>query len=335
MIALYTLCSHNYVDQLMSAMPEMKRVRFRHLVKSLLGSTPPDAIHIQFLIKQYEFILILLLSKLRRVPIVWTPHDAHVEHDERYAYSFFPFFLWLTDAIVALSHYEKKTLVQRGIPAEKIHVIPYPNANFWRTYTVPKTRARKYLGIPMGKTVFLQFGPILPYKGFDVSSNAFNHLTDMLKNKSRLVFGGKILDQKHFESIRQETDTKYCLAHRYLTNKEVGILYSAADVILYPYRAINQSGAIYDALAFGKASIATKAGGIPEVIQNRRESILLTDTNKNFTSAMATCIRYPALVKHMGQNATKNSNRLSWQDTANDHRKIYHMLAITNNHEHQ
>jgi glycosyltransferase involved in cell wall biosynthesis len=55
---------------------------------------------------------------------------------------------------------------------------------------------------------------------------------------------------------------------RPIAESEVPALFRSADAVVLPYREIDQSGVLMTAIAFGKPVLATRVGGIPEIIQD-------------------------------------------------------------------
>ena len=52
---------------------------------------------------------------------------------------------------------------------------------------------------------------------------------------------------------------------RFITDPEIPAYFRRADVVALPYRAIEQSGVLYTALAFGNAIVASAIGGFTEI----------------------------------------------------------------------
>ena len=52
---------------------------------------------------------------------------------------------------------------------------------------------------------------------------------------------------------------------RFITDPEIPAYFSRADLVVLPYRAIEQSGVLYTALAFGRPIVASDVGGFGEV----------------------------------------------------------------------
>ena len=65
------------------------------------------------------------------------------------------------------------------------------------------------------------------------------------------------------------------IANRYIPNEEVGELFGRADVLILPYLSASQSGVAQIALANGLPIIASKTGGLPEVITENVNGLLV------------------------------------------------------------
>jgi len=52
---------------------------------------------------------------------------------------------------------------------------------------------------------------------------------------------------------------------RFVTDAEIPAYFRRADVVVLPYRRIDQSGVLYTALAFGKAMVLSDVGGFSEI----------------------------------------------------------------------
>jgi glycosyltransferase involved in cell wall biosynthesis len=73
-----------------------------------------------------------------------------------------------------------------------------------------------------------------------------------------------------------ELDLKRVKLHfRFISSEELVALYRAADVVVYPYRAITTSGALATGLALGKAIVATDLPVFRELLTDRENALLV------------------------------------------------------------
>lgn len=69
------------------------------------------------------------------------------------------------------------------------------------------------------------------------------------------------------------------LHFRFVSTEELVALYRAADVVVYPYRAITTSGALATGLALGKAIVASDLPVFRELLTNGENAVLVDPEN--------------------------------------------------------
>jgi glycosyltransferase involved in cell wall biosynthesis len=106
------------------------------------------------------------------------------------------------------------------------------------------------------KPVVLCFGLIRPYKGVDVLLEAWRQAAP---DAELWVIGMPRMDTAFIHGPGVRT------ALRFVSSAELAGAFRAADLVVLPYREIDQSGVLFTALAFGKPILATSVGGFPEV----------------------------------------------------------------------
>jgi glycosyltransferase involved in cell wall biosynthesis len=81
------------------------------------------------------------------------------------------------------------------------------------------------------------------------------------------------------EQIREEVKRlelkRVQLQLRFISARELVALYRAADVVVYPYRAITTSGALATGLALGKAIVASDLPVFRELLTHRENALLV------------------------------------------------------------
>ena len=113
-----------------------------------------------------------------------------------------------------------------------------------------------------GRNVALFFGHIRPFKGLDIALEAWKKL----KSDVVLLVAGEPW-WKSTDNRQPTTDNiKYDL--RYIPDAEIATYFSAADVVLAPYRIEAQSGVALTAFHFARPVIASRVGGLPEIVRD-------------------------------------------------------------------
>ncbi len=196
----------------------------------------------------------------------------------------------------------------RGRP---IRVHPHPTYEFFSERRPSRESARAAIGA-RGR-VILFFGYVRPYKG----------LADLLE--ALRLAGGDAWDQLYvvgefyeprarYEAALQEPalQSKVTVVDRYLPNEEVATYFAAADVVALPYRSATGSGIAQVAFGAGVPVIATRTGGLEEVVEEGISGLLVPPSDP---SALARAIeRYfgENLGPRLRQGVEGTRGRFSW-----------------------
>ena len=133
---------------------------------------------------------------------------------------------------------------------------------------LPREEALKRLKLSEEYSYLLFFGFIRAYKGLDLLLEAF--ADDRLRNKRlKLIVAGEFYDS---DAPYREQIKKYGIGNdvilydRFIGEDEVAAFFSAADLIVQPYRNATQSGVTQIAYHFGKPMLVTNVGGLSEIV---------------------------------------------------------------------
>jgi glycosyltransferase involved in cell wall biosynthesis len=239
----------------------------------------PDVIHFQWLAVQP--VDVHLLSTIRRMSggaaLVLTAHDVLPREPrpgqldaQRRLYE-------RVDAVIVHSaHGAGRLRDELRVDPAKVHVIPHGAF----THLVP---AGATSGAPSGRPaaagaarpgplalppelahtpadrpVVLFFGLIRPYKGVDVLLDAWRGIDD-----AELWVVG--LPKGDIAALRAKAPANVRFVSRFVDDDEIPPIFTRADLVVLPYREIDQSGVLFTALAFEKPLLLSAVGGFPEV----------------------------------------------------------------------
>jgi glycosyltransferase involved in cell wall biosynthesis len=199
--------------------------------------------------------------------------DNVIPHEKRFFdTAFTKYFLKRVDGFVSMSGKVKDDLLSLT-PNAKVELIPHPLYDHFGKILDKKT-ARKQLKLHPNKKTLLFFGFIRDYKGLDLLINAFNKLNDSYQ----LVIAGESYGsfEKYDELISNSINYKNIHKFvRYISDQEVPLFFSAADVCILPYRSATQSGITGISYHFELPMIATNTGGLAEIIHHKETGIIV------------------------------------------------------------
>jgi len=129
---------------------------------------------------------------------------------------------------------------------------------------VEKSAARRELGVPEGVPLVLFFGFIRAYKGLDLLLEALAETPGV----HALVAGECYEDWQPYQAILEKNNLsgRVHLYTDFIPSDRVRLYFSAADLVVQPYRSATQSGISQIAYHFEKPMVVTHVGGLPEIV---------------------------------------------------------------------
>jgi len=148
---------------------------------------------------------------------------------------------------------------------------------------------RKKNNILQDQVVLLSFGKLSPYKGIDILLESFG----MLGGNYYLIIAGQPNSKDYENTILQGIETnrnkeRILFVNGYIDDNDVGAYFKAADVLVMPYRHIDQSGVLFLSMSMGLPVLATNISAIKEAVAEGENAILV---NYNDVNTMASAIK--------------------------------------------
>ena len=140
--------------------------------------------------------------------------------------------------------------------------------------TLTTEEAQRQLGLE--GNVLLFFGFVREYKGLEYLLKAMPKVMGRLD--AHLLIVGEFWDDKSsYLKLIEELGIAQAvtIVDRYIPNEELGLYFSAADVVVLPYVDATQSGVTKLAYGFEKPVITTSVGGIPEIVKNGETGLIV------------------------------------------------------------
>ncbi len=162
-----------------------------------------------------------------------------------------------------------------------------------------------------GREVALFFGHIRPFKGLDLAIEAWREVTPdlfLLAAGEAWWKGGQ-----HYRALADGLANAR-MEFRYIPDSEVATYFAAADVVLAPYRTEAQSGVALTAFHFGRPVIATRVGGLPEVIEDGVNGLLVPSEDPKALAAAVTRFFTSCDRPAMEAAAIRTARQCSWED---------------------
>lgn len=204
--------------------------------------------------------------------------------------------------LIAVSEAVKGQLVSRGFDASRIKVV-FPGARdcgCGAQREAVRGVARRALGLAPDDVALFMIGRVAEVKGHDIALEALRQLQGKVGRPLRLFFAGQETEWGATLHAAEAGALATWLGRR----DDVPQLLSAADIVLQPSRSEGLPLALMEASAAGCAIIASQVGGVPEVIDDGVNGLLVPADD---ASALATAVRQllenPALAQAFGLSA--------------------------------
>jgi glycosyltransferase involved in cell wall biosynthesis len=157
-----------------------------------------------------------------------------------------------------------------GVRPERVSVLEHGIDQFVEVEAGAKERLAERFGTPAGARLMVQFGNISPYKGVDVFLDAIHRLP--ARGDVAFLVVGKCRDAALGERLRRAIGELQAAGHSvrwvddYVSTADVRLLLSAADVLVMPYRHIDQSGVLFSAKSAGLPIVASDVGSFADYV---------------------------------------------------------------------
>jgi glycosyltransferase involved in cell wall biosynthesis len=285
-----------------------------------------DVVHFQWLAVQHLDGLLLPRSK----PLVLTAHDilpreprAGQVRAQARVYARF-------DAIVVHSEHGRERLEREaGVPRERVHVIPHgalehlrPGAGPSSSGALVELRAARGSAVPRDSTVplVLFFGLLRPYKGLDVLIDAWRGVED-----AELGIVG--MPRMDTEPLHAAAAPNVSFVERFISDPELRAVLQAASIVVLPYLEIDQSGALFAALAAGKPLLLSDVGGFPDLARAGAARVVPAGDASALHHALVELLADPAALDRMSRRARELcEGEYSWDAIARRTLALYGSL---------
>jgi glycosyltransferase involved in cell wall biosynthesis len=285
----------------------------------------PDVIHFQWL--PIPALDMLYLWALRRVaPLALTVHDttpfrgastSPIQYlGSESVYDMF-------DQLIVHTRISRDELVARGVPPSKISIIPHGILQY------PSQASENETDNP--RTI-LFFGTIKPYKNIETLLEAYAKLPAETCEKVELRIAGN--PQMDVRPLRERATTLGIQSSvhwdfRFVPDAEVPRLFSDADLIVFPYDDIDQSGALLTALQYETPIVATDIAGFASVLTDGEHGYLVPPNDSvALSDAMNRILSNPQLAAQMSESIGNLVESIpSWVEIARRTREVYESVV--------
>jgi glycosyltransferase involved in cell wall biosynthesis len=298
------------------------------------ASSKADLLHAQWwsLPLVAVYVCICAIFKLRGKPVIFTVHNV-LSHERSLLYETGSRWLYkLGDHFIVHTEQNRRQLEAGcGVPGSRISMIPHGTLDFHVANHCNRASIRQELGIDPGQQVILLFGAIRPYKGVDTALKAFSQVLTEVPHALLMIAGKLWQTWEPYQRLIDELELADALRTflEYIPSGEVYKYFEAADLVILPYHHFDsQSGIGGTAVSFRKPLIVSDAGGLPDLVKDRKYVIPSKDTAA-LARCVTACLQDPSRLAAMSADAETVAAEISWSAIAQKTCAVYNNLLKT------
>lgn len=291
-----------------------------------------DVVHFQW--APLPLVDARLMKSLSPLPIVFTVHDTNPFHgSSSSALQMLGLNKCMSSADHLLVHtdFSRQVLEQSGHNPQKITVIPHglmahdsdgPVSDQWHNF---ETRALSF------ENRLLLLGAVKPYKGTDVLLHAFAALPDTLRKNTAVVICGELkmpVDELKALASELGIEDNVLWWTDWLLDAEVQRASEIATIRMFPYREIDASGALLQALPLGGAIVASRVGGFANLFDGDLQQYLFeADDWQGCTNVLTNLLEDPKKRTLAGEQIKRRADSIdSWTEIGRKTQAVYESI---------
>jgi len=258
----------------------------------------------------------LKLIAVRRV-------DFHIKKNR---FSHFKYKNKFLDKIVCISDRIKKVLLEDGIPEEKLTTI-HSGIDIHKFENVsPPEDFKKKLGIPQNHILIGTVAAIVGHKDYPNLLKAARIVINKMDNVTFCAVGdGSGKDKIVQMANKLELDKRFIFTG---FRKDVGNFLKSYDIFVLASKMEGLGTSILDAQAVGLPVVGCKTGGIPEVVLNNKNGILVPPQDpQKLADVILSLINDPAKMKEFSKSAIEDVKQFDIKETIKNNLQLYEKLT--------
>jgi len=215
--------------------------------------------------------------------------------------------------IVAVAASLKNSMVDLGIPAERISVIPN-GVDVHRFRPMEQAEARRELSLTRGCRIAVSVGSLTEGKNHKLLTSAFAEIVKIDPGAQLHILGEGPLRGELEQLVHTLSLEKNVFLAGARPNEELRIWFSAADVSCLVSSREGWPNVLMESLACGTPVLATRVGGIPEIVVSPELGVLVEPNQEDIAAGL-----HLVLSKQWDRAMLREHARTrDWNHVAND-----------------
>jgi len=204
--------------------------------------------------------------------------------------------------VIAVSHFVEQSVIHNGLPPDRVSVI-YDGVKIPAEISeAQRESARAQLGIARKIPCIGNVAAFVPEKGHALLLNAFAKLRRRFP-ECVLLLRGEGPELANLQSLTRKLQIEDAV--KFLPPSIViETMFAALDIFAFPSHEEPLGSALLGAMAHSLPVVAIARGGIPEVVEDGKNGLLVKDLNpETFSAALARLVAHPDESSRLGRAA--------------------------------
>ncbi len=272
------------------------------LLVARLAVVRPDVVHVQWLPLRGVDRFFWSLARRLGLRVVYTAHNAVARDGDEVGRATVAANVHVVDAVIVHSTAGRDQVLAYGADAAAVSVIPHGALDAYRGVgAVPPDE------VPDAVPLVLFAGLIRPYKGLADLLAAWPAVRRRVPDARLLILGAPLGGPSRdadLDRARHLADDGVLLRLGYADAGGFAGAFERADLVVLPYRAADQSGVLFTALALGRPLVVTDVGGFRETVEAAGCGVVVPPRDPGaIAEALATLLADPGECRRLGEAA--------------------------------
>ena len=237
------------------------------------------------------------------------------------------YFIQRIDGLIAMS----KSVLTDATSFKKDLQVGYCPHPIFDTYgeRLPFETAKQKLKLDINTRYLLFFGFIRDYKGLDLLLNAFADERLRQFPVKLLVAGEYYSSPEPYLELIKKHHLKDLIEMRteFIPDEEVNLYFSAADMVVQPYKSATQSGVTQIGYHFNKPMLVTNVGGLSEIIPDGKIGYVVEPNSQKIADALVDFYMNNRMIE-FETNIVDEKKKFSWENMVNTFLFVYNKINL-------
>jgi len=290
-----------------------------------IGKEKPDLVIIRYWLPVLAPSLGTIAKLIRRNKhtVIICLADNIIPHEHRPGdHALTNYFMQRIDGLIAMSHSVLKdgNSFRKNLPQGFCPHPIFDNYGEQLSFGLAKQKLKLDTNI----RYLLFFGFIRDYKGLDLLINAFAD-ERLRKFPVKLLVAGEYYSspEPYLKLIRDNNlEDLIELRTDFIPDDEVNLYFSAADMVVQPYKSATQSGVTQIGYHFNKPMLVTNVGGLSEIIPDGKIGYVVEPNSQNIADALVDFYKNDRIAE-FETNIIEEKKKFSWLNMVNTFLSVY------------